>query len=86
MQQSEKAIADDGAACEGRCRPCLSAERGAGHRGAQQCLHLLTCLQDDVLVETPRLILPDRHLRLHIHDIAEPIWATSRPARSIWRS
>ena len=34
---------------------------------------LLTCLQDAVLVETPRSILPDRHLRLHIHDIAEPI-------------
>jgi predicted protein tyrosine phosphatase len=35
--------------------------------------HLLTCLQDAVLVETPRAILADRHLRLHIHDIAEPM-------------
>jgi predicted protein tyrosine phosphatase len=35
--------------------------------------HLLTCLQDAVLVETPQPIRPDRHLRLHIHDIAEPI-------------
>src|SRR6478609_9579300 len=33
--------------------------------------HLLTCLQDAVLVETPRAILAD--LRLHIHDIAEPM-------------
>jgi predicted protein tyrosine phosphatase len=26
-----------------------------------------------VFVETPGLVLPDRHLRLHIHDICEPI-------------
>jgi len=37
--------------------------------------HLLTCL----LVETPRAILPDRHLRLHIHDIAEPIMGHIAP-------
>ena len=35
--------------------------------------HLLTCLQDEIVVETPRLILPDRHIRLHIHDISEPM-------------
>ena len=38
-----------------------------------QASHLLTCLQDAVLVETPHPILPDRHLRLHIHDICEPL-------------
>ena len=41
--------------------------------------HLLTCLQDAVLVETPRPILPDRHLRLHIHDIAEPMMGCIAP-------
>lgn len=40
---------------------------------SSQASHLLTCLQDEVLVETPQLILPENHLRLHIHDIAEPI-------------
>jgi predicted protein tyrosine phosphatase len=38
-----------------------------------QASRLLTCLQDAVLVETPHPILPDRHLRLHIHDISEPL-------------
>ena len=41
--------------------------------------HLLTCLQDAVLVETPRPILPDRHLRLHIHDISEPMMGCIAP-------
>src|SRR5215470_926582 len=41
--------------------------------GRYQASHLLTCLQDAVLVETPDPILPDRHLRLHIHDISEPL-------------
>ena len=35
--------------------------------------HLLTCLQDEILVETPALIQPDRHIRLHVHDIAAPM-------------
>jgi predicted protein tyrosine phosphatase len=35
--------------------------------------HLLTWLQDEIVVETPRLILPERHIRFHIHDISEPI-------------
>jgi predicted protein tyrosine phosphatase len=35
--------------------------------------HLLTCLQDEIHVETPRLIQPDRHLRLFVHDISLPI-------------
>jgi predicted protein tyrosine phosphatase len=38
-----------------------------------QASHLLTCLQETVVVETPHPILPDRHLRLHIHDISEPM-------------
>jgi predicted protein tyrosine phosphatase len=35
--------------------------------------HLITCLQDAVLVETPQLITPGNHLRLLVHDIAEVI-------------
>jgi predicted protein tyrosine phosphatase len=35
--------------------------------------HLVTCLQDEVVVETPAIIKPDNHVRLRIHDIAEPI-------------
>jgi len=42
--------------------------------------HLLTCLQDEILVETPRTIRPDRHLRLHIHDISVPIMGCVAPA------
>jgi predicted protein tyrosine phosphatase len=34
--------------------------------------HLVTCLKDHVLVETPALISPANHMRLHIDDIAEP--------------
>lgn len=34
---------------------------------------LLTCLNDDFLVETPELIKPDDHLRLAMHDISEPL-------------
>jgi len=35
--------------------------------------HLLTCLQEELLVETPALIRPGNHLRLLVHDIAEAI-------------
>jgi predicted protein tyrosine phosphatase len=35
--------------------------------------HLLTWLQDEIVVETPRLIAPERHIRFHIHDISEPL-------------
>jgi predicted protein tyrosine phosphatase len=38
-----------------------------------QASHLLTCLQDAVLVETPNPVSPDRHLRLPIHDISETL-------------
>ena len=35
--------------------------------------HLLTCLQDEIVVETPALIRPDLHVRLHVDDISQPI-------------
>jgi predicted protein tyrosine phosphatase len=35
--------------------------------------HLLTCLQHEILVETPRSIATGNHLRLRIHDICEPM-------------
>ena len=37
-----------------------------------EAAHLITLLQEEILVERPRAILPDKHLRLHVHDIAEP--------------
>ena len=40
---------------------------------AHDASHLVTCLQDEVVVETPAIIKPDNHVRLRIHDIAEPI-------------
>jgi predicted protein tyrosine phosphatase len=80
MQQSEKAIADGGVslAKDGAVHVCpLSAVPDIVARS--NASHLLTCLQDAVLVETPRPILPDRHLRLHIHDIAEPMMGCIAP-------
>jgi predicted protein tyrosine phosphatase len=35
--------------------------------------HLLTCLQDEVMVETPPEIEPGNHVRLHVDDIAHPL-------------
>jgi predicted protein tyrosine phosphatase len=35
--------------------------------------HLVTCLQDEITVETPSLIRPELHVRLHIDDISQPI-------------
>lgn len=35
--------------------------------------HLLTCLQDEIVVETPALIKPDLHVRLHLDDISQPV-------------
>jgi predicted protein tyrosine phosphatase len=35
--------------------------------------HLVTCLPGEVRVETPGAIQPANHIRLFIHDIAEPI-------------
>jgi predicted protein tyrosine phosphatase len=45
-----------------------------------QASHLLTCLQDAMLVATPDLVLPERHLRLHMHDISEPMFGCIAPA------
>ena len=50
--------------------PLSAVPHVVAHSGAS---HLLTCLQDEIVVETPRPILPDRHLRLHIHDISQPM-------------
>ena len=46
-----------------------------------QASHLLTWLQDEIIVETPRLIHPDRHIRFHIHDISEPLIGYTPPGR-----
>lgn len=35
--------------------------------------HLLTCLKDHVLIDTPTAIAPGNHMRLHIDDIAQPM-------------
>jgi predicted protein tyrosine phosphatase len=35
--------------------------------------HLVTCLQDEFVVETPGLIKPELHVRLHIDDISQPL-------------
>jgi len=43
--------------------------------------HLLTWLQDEIVVETPPLILPERHIRFHIHDISEPLAGYAAPGR-----
>jgi predicted protein tyrosine phosphatase len=43
--------------------------------------HLLTWLQDEIVVETPSLILPDRHIRFHIHDISEPLPGYAAPGQ-----
>jgi predicted protein tyrosine phosphatase len=40
---------------------------------AHDASHLVTCLHDEVFVETPAIIRPGNHVRLHIHDIAEPM-------------
>jgi predicted protein tyrosine phosphatase len=40
--------------------------------------HLLTCLHDD-MQKTPSTIHPDKHLRLAMHDIAEPMEGCNAP-------
>jgi predicted protein tyrosine phosphatase len=35
--------------------------------------HLVTCLKDHHVVDTPAAILPGNHMRLHIDDIAQPM-------------
>ncbi|HWB46632.1 MAG TPA: tyrosine protein phosphatase [Hyphomicrobiaceae bacterium] len=71
MIESETAFRDtssDGGkvhVCPLRLVPDTVARTGASH--------LVTCLQDEILVETPRSILANNHLRLRIHDISEPL-------------
>jgi predicted protein tyrosine phosphatase len=38
-----------------------------------QASHLLTWVQQEIVVETPPLIAPGRHLRFHVNDIGAPI-------------
>lgn len=35
--------------------------------------HLLTCLQYEIVVDTPARIKPGKHVRLHVDDISQPI-------------
>lgn len=35
--------------------------------------HLLTCLQYEIVVDTPARIKPNLHVRLHVDDISQPI-------------
>jgi predicted protein tyrosine phosphatase len=45
----------------------------------EKASHLITLLQDEILVERPQGILPERHLRLHVHDISEPLLGHVHP-------
>jgi predicted protein tyrosine phosphatase len=83
MRQSETAG-------RGRKQPADSKRDGAIHVcplsavpdtvARSKASHLLTWLQDEIVVETPRLIMPDRHIRFHIHDISEPLPGYTPPA------
>src|SRR5262245_21736318 len=35
--------------------------------------HLVTCLQDEIVVETPALIKPELPVGLHVYDISQPL-------------
>jgi len=41
--------------------------------------HLISLLQDEILVQRPQTILPERHLRVHVHDICEPLQGCVHP-------
>src|SRR5262245_34534223 len=41
--------------------------------------HVISLLQEEILVERPRGILPERHLRLRVHDISEPLVGCVHP-------
>lgn len=41
--------------------------------------HLITLLQDEIVVERPLGISPERHLRLSLHDISEPLLGCVHP-------
>jgi predicted protein tyrosine phosphatase len=51
--------------CPLRVLPEVVADSGAGH--------LLTCLQGEIVVETPELIEAARHVRLDLDDIPRPM-------------
>lgn len=56
----------------GRIHVCpLSAVPGVV--AACNASHLLTCLQDEFVVETPGTIAAANHVRLHVDDIAHPL-------------
>ena len=42
--------------------------------------HLVTCLQDEIVVDTPALIKPDFHVRLHVDDISQPMPGYTAPS------
>ena len=44
--------------------------------------HLLTCLQYEIVVDTPVRIKPDLHVRLHVDDISQPIARIRRAQRA----
>jgi predicted protein tyrosine phosphatase len=41
--------------------------------------HVITLLQEEILVERPSGIRPERHLRLRVHDISEPLAGCVHP-------
>jgi predicted protein tyrosine phosphatase len=41
--------------------------------------HVISLLQEEILVERPHGILPGRHLRLRVHDISEPLAGCVHP-------
>lgn len=59
--------------------PLSRVEEIAGRIGA---LYLISAIDDDLMPETPRSIAPERHLRLAMHDIAEPRPGLVAPDRS----
>jgi len=83
MRHTETSPADrsrSGARKDGAIHVCpLSAVPDTVARSAAS--HLLTWLQDEIVVETPPLILPERHMRFHIHDISEPLAGYAAPGR-----
>jgi len=44
--------------------------------------HLVSAINSDLLPATPSMVPPDRHLRLDMHDVAEPQPGSSPPART----
>ena len=57
--------------CPLRALPALVVRANASH--------LISLLQDDIVLERPQTILPERHLRVHVHDICEPLEGCVHP-------